>query len=125
MKKKYLEFYELNAYKISFSLSNYVWEIVVKWNYLAQKTVGSQWIRAVDSISANLAEGFGRYTKKAKIGFYRYSFASRNESIDWLEKSRIRKLISDNQYAYIKSELDKLPREINSLIKFTNDKLST
>ena len=30
-----------------------------------------QYIRAIDSISSNLAEGFGRYHKKDKIHFYK------------------------------------------------------
>jgi len=40
---------------------------MVKWDYFAKKTVGEQFIDAVDSISANIAEGFGRYHKKDKI----------------------------------------------------------
>lgn len=35
-----------------------------------------QIINAIDSISANIAEGFGRYGKKDKIKFYYYSFGS-------------------------------------------------
>jgi len=30
----------------------------------AKDTIGKQFARSVDSISANIAEGFGRYTKK-------------------------------------------------------------
>lgn len=58
--KKYLELDDISAYKIAFELLNYVWDIVVKWNYFAKDTVGKQLIKAVDSISANVAEGFGR-----------------------------------------------------------------
>jgi len=73
---KYLKLNDIGAYRISFHLSNEVWEIVKTWDYLARDTVGKQWVRAVDSCSANIAEGFGRYTKKDKIKFYRYTFAS-------------------------------------------------
>lgn len=103
----YLDLDNLNSYKIALNLSNYVWKIVLTWNYFAKDTVGKQFVRAVDSISANIAEGFGRYTKKDKINFY-----------------RLRKLLNDEQYNYILTELNKLPREINSLIKYTNEKLS-
>jgi four helix bundle protein len=71
--KKFLELKDINAYKIAFDLSNYVWDIVNKWNYFAKDTVGRQWVEAVDSISANIAEGLGRYFKKDKINFYRYN----------------------------------------------------
>ena len=81
-------------------------------------------MRAIDSISANIAEGFGRYTKKDKINFYRYSLGSLKESIDWAQKAKIRKIITAQQYEYIMNELAKLPRELNYLIKFTNEKLT-
>jgi four helix bundle protein len=124
MEKKFLQLNEVGAYKIAFNLSNYVWDIVIKWDFFSKDTIGKQFTRAVDSISANIAEGFGRYNKKDKIKFYRYSFGSLKESLDWNEKSKIRKLITTEQYNYIFGELQKLPREINYLIKFTNDKLT-
>ncbi len=119
----YLSHQDIGAYKISFALSNYVWDVVLKWNYFEKDTVGKQYIRSIDSISANLAEGFGRFGKKDKIHFYRYSFGSLKESQDWTEKARIRKLISEEEYRHISNELNKLPREINYLIKFTDEKL--
>jgi len=124
MTGKFLNLSDVGAYKIAFHLSNYVWDIVVKWEYFAKKTVGEQFVRAADSISANIAEGFGRYSKKDKIKFYRYSFGSLKESFDWNQKAKVRGLFSDEQYNHIFSELDKLPREINYLIKFTNERLA-
>jgi four helix bundle protein len=121
----YLMLNDISAYKMSFSLSNYVWEIVVGWNYFEKDTIGKQFVRSIDSISANIAEGFGRYGKKDKIHFYRYSFGSVKESLDWNEKAKERKLLSTEQYQYILKVLNNLPREINYLIKFTNEKLKT
>ena len=123
VEKKYLELNDLESYTISFGLSNYVWNIVVKWSFLAKDTIGKQFISSVDSISANIAEGFGRYSKKDKIKFYRYSFGSLHESFDWCEKGKLRGLLSENEYQYIFSELKKLPRAIHYLINFTNEKL--
>ncbi len=95
----YLSLENIEAYNISFGLSNQVWSIISSWSHLAQKTIGVQFINAADSISANIAEGFGRYHKKDKIKFYYYSRGSVLECYDWLEKS------------------------INGLIKYTNLKL--
>lgn len=120
---KYLKLNDIEAYRIAFALSNYVWNIVIKWEHFAKKTIGSQFTDAVDSISANIAEGFGRYTKKDKIRFYRISFGSMYESLDWNEKAKVRKLISEGEYNHIFSELQKLPKAINSLINYTNTKL--
>lgn len=112
----------MDAYKIAYNLSNYVWGFVVKWDYFAKDTVGKQFVRAIDSISANIAEGFGRYHKKDKIVFYRYSYGSITESLDWNEKARKRKLISEAEYNFIINELKRLPKEINQLINYTNEK---
>lgn len=121
--KKYLKLNDIEAFRLSFHLGNYVWDIVLKWNNFSQRTVGEQFVRAVDSISANIAEGFGRYGKRDKIKFYRYSQGSLSESLNWNEKSRVRSLLSIDEYKYIFNELQKLPKAINSLILFTNQKL--
>lgn len=122
-KTKYLKLGDLDSYRTAYALSNHVWEIVIKWDYFAKDTVGKQFVRSIDSISANVAEGFGRYGKKDKILFYRYAYGSIKESLDWNEKAKARGLLTQEEYEYIFSELDKLPRSINQLIKFTNDKL--
>ena len=124
MTKKYLQLNALNVYKTAFNLSNFVWDVVIKWNYFAKNTVGEQFVKAMDSISANIAEGFGRYSKKDKIKFYRYSNGSLKECFDWNQKSKKRKLLSDKEYDYIFGELQKLPKGLNQLIQFTNQKLT-
>lgn len=121
--KKYLQLNDISSYKRAFHLSNYVWDLVIKWDWLAQKTVGVQLVSAIDSISANIAEGFGRYGKKDKTKFNYYSFGSVKESLDWNEKSKVRKLVTQLQYQHILVELQELPKELHQLIKFTNEKL--
>ncbi len=120
---KYLTLNDIDCYKRSLRLSNYVWDLVVCWDWFAKSTVGPQFVKATDSISANLAEGFGRFGKKDKIKFYYYSHGSLKESLDWNEKGKLRKLLTDEQYKYILQELLCLPKEINQLIQYTNDKL--
>ncbi|MDE1889880.1 MAG: four helix bundle protein [Planctomycetota bacterium] len=123
MGKIFLRLNDVQSYKTAFNLSNYVWKIVTRWDYFAKDTVGKQFVKAVDSISANIAEGFGRYFKKDKINFYRYSNGSVKESFDWNEKAKVRNLVSEDEYRHIFNELQKLPREINQLVKITNSKL--
>ena len=129
---KYLQLNDIDCYKRSLrrlrlkralSLSNYVWEIVNTWDWFNKRTLGVQFVTAIDSVSANIAEGFGRYSKKDKIKFYYYSFGSVKEGLDWNEKSKSRKLISQQQYIHILTELQNLPKDIHQLIKFTNEKL--
>lgn len=110
MDKKYLQLNDISAYKTAFNLSNYLWDVVIKWEHFERKTVGEQFVTAMDSISANIAEGFGRYSKKDKIKFYRYSSGSLKECFDWNQKSKVRKLLSEEEYRHIFGELQKLPK---------------
>lgn len=121
--KTYLTLDKIDAYTISFKLSNYVWKVVAKWDNFERWTVGTQLVKSCDSIPANIAEGFGRYHKKEKIHFYRYSFGSMEETKDWLRKCAVRGLVTKEEQAHIVGELEKLPKAINQLIKYTNDKL--
>ena len=120
---KYLKLNDIDAYKIAFNLSNYVWEIVVKWDHFPKMALGQQFVEAVDSISANIAEGFGRYSKKDKSRFYRISYGSLFESLDHNEKAKKRKLLIKTEYDHIFSELQKLPKSIHHLINYTQTKL--
>lgn len=120
---KYLQLNDRSCYKRALNLSNYVWDIVVDWEWFSKKTVDSKFVEAIDSIPANIAEGFGRYGKKDKVKFYYYSFGSVKESLDWNEKCKSRKLLTAQQYSHILNELQLLPKEVHHLIKFTNEKL--
>ena len=124
MEKKFLGLDDLNAYKKAIALARFVWEIVSDWDYFAKDTIGKQFVRAADSISANIAEGFGRYSKKEKIQFYRYSYASIIESIDWNQKAKDRKLITEEQFVLLQNQLQQLPKEVHHLISFTQQKLT-
>ena len=121
--KRFLHLKDIEAYRIAFQLSNYVWSIVVKWDHFPKSTVGEQFVDAMDSVSANIAEGFGKYHKKDKVKFYRYSQGSLQECLDWNQKSKVRMLLSQEEYVYIFNELQKLPKALNSLILFTNQRL--
>lgn len=122
--KKYLKLNDIEAYRISFALSNSIWQVVMLWSPLAQHTVGQQFITAADSISANIAEDYGRYSKKDKIKFYRYAQGSMDKSFDWNEKASVRQLLTAAQHQHILDELKRLPKAINSLIKYTNNNLT-
>ena len=55
---------DIEIYIISEELSNQIWGIVKQWHYFEKETLGKQLVRAADSISANIAEAFGRYHDK-------------------------------------------------------------
>lgn len=123
MEKNYLTVENLSSYKKSFDFSNEVWIHVIKWDFFAKDTVGKQIVRSSDSVSANIAEGFGRFSKKDKVRFYRISLGSLEETVDWIRKAFMRELISSELNIKLTNTLNDLRLEIMHLIKFTNEKL--
>ena len=51
---------KLEVYNIAEKFSDDIWDVVVKWDHFRKDTIGKQLIRVADSISSNIAEGYGR-----------------------------------------------------------------
>lgn len=111
MQERYIDLKDIRAYCKAFELSNLIWDLVIKWEYFSKDTLGKQLVKAVDSISANIAEGFGRYYKKDKIVFYRYSAGSLKETTDWIEKAIYRKLINTEEFDTIQEIIKQLQKK--------------
>lgn len=88
-----MKFEDLEVYKLSMDLSDKIWNLVIKREYFPKDTIGKQWVRAIDSVSANISEVFGRNTFKDQRSFYYFSRGSLCESKTWLEKARRRGLV--------------------------------
>lgn len=78
----------------------------------------------MDSVAANIAEGFGRYHKKDKIKFFYNARASAFESAHWVKAAFERKLLSNKDYEEVMLNFQQLPKQINYLIKMTQTNLS-
>ena len=63
---------KLEVYNIAEAFSDEIWNIVAVWKYFEKDTIGKQLVRSADSISANIAEGYGRYFYKESKQFYFY-----------------------------------------------------
>lgn len=108
---------ELRVYNLSMEMAERVWDIVIKWDFFAKDTIGKQLVKAVDSISANLSEGFGRYHYKEKKNFSYYSRGSLFETKTWLTKAYNRKLIPSPDFKNFTIEIDSLGIKLNNFIK--------
>lgn len=60
---------ELDIYQLALAIGEEVWKIVQKWESFPRRTIGEQFVNAADSISANIAEGYGRYYYKHRKTF--------------------------------------------------------
>ena len=111
---------KLEVYNIAEKFSDDIWDIVVKWDYFKKDTIGKQLVRAADSISANIAEGYGRYFYKESKQFYFYSRGSIQETKSWLSKCR-RKLIATKICEPLIELCKKLLLMLNAFIKFVRN----
>lgn len=124
MTQKYISAFDIESFKLADSLSDSIWNVVSSWTIFEQKTIGEQLVRSVDSISANIVEGYGRFYLKDKIRFFYYARGSINETICWINKAYRRRMLHEDDYLQFKEILDSLPIKINYLIKITYKKLS-
>lgn len=108
---------ELQVYQLSMETGEKVWEIVIKWDFFAKDTVGKQLVRAVDSVAANISEGFGRYHYKEAKHFSYYSRGSLYETKTWLTKAFNRKLITEEEFNYFVKEINNIGVKLNNYIK--------
>jgi len=92
---------ELQVYQLSMDIAERIWNIVISWNYFEKDTVGKQLVKAIDSVSSNLSEGFGRYFYKENKQFCYYSRGSLFETKTWLRKSFNRKLLVEKDYLHL------------------------
>lgn len=106
---------DLAIYNLAMEIGDCVWNIVVQWNYFAKDTVGKQWVRAIDSVGANISEGFGRNTFKDSRSFYYIARGSLYESKTWLDKAKNRNLISE-EYQILLDNHNKLGIKLNNFI---------
>lgn len=74
--EKIRNFTDLNAWKEGHKLVLIIYRLVEKFPKKEQFVLSSQLIRAVISVTNNIAEGFGRYGIKEKIQFYYMAQAS-------------------------------------------------
>lgn len=108
---------EFKVYQLSMEIAEKIWIIVDGWDYFAKDTVGKQLVRAVDSVAANLSEGYGRYHFRENINFSYYSRGSLFETKTWLTKARNRKLLKAPDYLLFSQQIDDIGIRLNNYIR--------
>lgn len=109
---------KLEVFQIASEIGESVWLVVNSWGYFEKDTIGKQFVRSADSISAKIAEGYGRYFFKENIQFCYYSRGSLLEAKVWLLKSKNRNLISTEYYEDINEKIEQLHIKLNGYILY-------
>jgi four helix bundle protein len=108
-------FQKLRVYQLSEELS-VLWPLVNNWNHLAKNTIGTQLIRAADSIGANIAEGSGRGTFAENKRFLKIARGSLFEAKYWLRRAYKRNLIKGKDTERIQTIVDELTPKLSAFI---------
>jgi len=113
----FLPFEELKVFQLAEQLADEIWDIVVLWKHFDKETVGKQWVKAADSIGANISEGSGRGSPRDNRRFVRIARGSYNETKYWLRRAHKRKLLKKYQTENIKKIIDDLGPCLNGYLK--------
>jgi four helix bundle protein len=80
----------------------------------------SQIRRSAESISANIAEAFGRFHKKDKINFYYYAKGSAYETKSHLIYGNQTAYFTDDKINNLNQKIDNIIHNLNKIIKTLN-----
>ncbi len=107
---------ELDILQMAEDLADKLWFACTQMDFFARDTVGKQLVKAADSISANLAEGHGRYHFNDRLQFCYYARGSLEETKSWIGKAVRRGLFRDGTNE-IDELVETLPRRLNAYIR--------
>jgi len=108
-------FEKLDAYRKAVDFAEKICELTkdfAKGNYY----LVDQLNRASLSISANIAEGNGRYHKADRINFFRIARGSAFECVPILEICKRKKLIAEEMNEALKKEVEDISKMLSGLI---------
>ncbi|HVK39331.1 MAG TPA: four helix bundle protein [Candidatus Kapabacteria bacterium] len=110
-------FEHLDVYRLAERLSDTIWDVVYGWPSFARATIGRQIVDAADSISANIAEGVGRWYFKDNQRCVRIARGSLFETRNWLRRAYRRKLLTREQIATLTPIIEELIPRLNAYLK--------
>jgi four helix bundle protein len=109
-------FENLRVYRLAEDIADLIWEIVIKWDWLPQDTVGKQLIKSADSVGANIAEGTGRGSFADNRRFARIARGSLFELKHWLRRAFKRKLLTEKEVASLQKMIQELTPKLSAYI---------
>lgn len=117
-KKDYIPLQKLEVYQLARELSKKAWVIYDKMNWQEKKIIGDQFISSIDSIGANIAEGYGRFHYLDRVRFLYNARGSMLEAVNhWPELLLERNKISQPDFDEMKQLAEKLSIKLNNFIR--------
>jgi four helix bundle protein len=118
--KKFIPLQELEVYRMTRRLSSMAWVIYQRLAFQQRKVWGDQMLESVDSVGANVAEGYARFHFSEKARFYYISRASLSEGVDhWIDLGFERGVVFDQEFEQINKIKSDVHVRLNNMIKST------
>lgn len=108
---------DLRVYAMAEELADLCWDVVAKWDAFAKNTVGSQLVRAADSVGANIAEGYGRASPGDHQRFVRTARGSLYETRHFLRRADKRGLLERDKKAALRKVVEQLLPALNAYLR--------
>jgi four helix bundle protein len=107
---------KLRVYVAAEAIGDKMWNEVAQWESFERWTLGKQLVESADSISANIAESYGRYHPKDVVNFLYHARGSLFETVSWINKARKRKLITSPKAGELLADPNRLAPQLNAYI---------
>ncbi len=114
-------FESLRAWQLARNFKNQVCEISKKFPKEELYCLTQQIRRAVISITANIAEGYGRYSFQENIQFCRMARGSLLETLDHLYTAFDQKYITQEEFNKLYQDGREVEKCLNGYIRFLNN----
>jgi len=111
-------FEELECYRAARELRRRISQIVASFPRSEEFRLSDQIIRSSRSITANIAEGFGRYHHLESAQFYRQARGSLSETLEHLNTAADEGLIGEKEYAALRELVAETWRLLNGYIAY-------
>lgn len=109
---------ESEIFRLFEECADQVWLWSASWDGFSKGTIGRQFVRAMDSVNANLVEGDGRYSDAEAIQFFRIARASAREAKLWAIRAGKRSLIPEDAVTEFLLNLTSATKQLNLLINY-------
>ena len=119
------DFRDLDVWKKGKELRIFVFSLVKRFLDEERYRLSDQMIRASRSITANIAEGYGRYHFQDNIRFCRQSRGSIYELLDHIEVALECSYINNDEYLQLNRDLEGLLALLNGYVKYLSGEKTT
>jgi four helix bundle protein len=107
------KFHDLEVYKLAVALADDLYADAARWPSFARYSLGSQLVRAADSVGANIAEATGRWHVPDKRRVLFIARGSLYETEHWIARAERRGLLLPGT----SGRAEEIARALNGLIK--------